>query len=264
MATADLITAFLSNEMSPDRERQFLLSVAASDALRLELKSHLMLDRMMGERAQNARVPDAVRMAIFAQAGIATASAPSADAATHASNAGRAAMHATGFFSRLAGRMTLFAATLAVFGAGYATGVGTEDVPTSATKSGSAVTSPVNGGLTAPGTVDAAVDGNGSAANGVDTRTTSRANGSAPAQGRSIDPSNATTAPGQTLDAGSPRVSSSAATAPMIDAAEKRRLDIERQRNSRQGASVTVDGGIRHPTADEKAKEMNPLDPEPK
>src|SRR6188768_2079197 len=118
MATADLITAFLSNEMSPDRERQFLLSVAASDSLRLELKSHLMIDRMMGERVQSAHVPDAVRMTIFAQAGIATATAPSTGTApTDVTSIGRMAANTTGFFSRLSGRITLAAAAVAFFGA---------------------------------------------------------------------------------------------------------------------------------------------------
>jgi hypothetical protein len=75
MATADLITSFLSNEMSPEREREFLLSVAASDTLRLELKSHMLLDRILLGQAQRARVPDGVRATIFAAAGVGTAAA---------------------------------------------------------------------------------------------------------------------------------------------------------------------------------------------
>lgn len=140
MATADLITAFLGNEMSPEAERQFLLSVAASDALRLELKSHLMLDRMMGERARRAHVPDAVRMAIFAQAGVAaTAAAPSAQSAP----IDRAPAPRPGFFSRLSGRVTLAAAALAFFGVGYAAGTGADDETRAAQSPPSAVVAPM-------------------------------------------------------------------------------------------------------------------------
>lgn len=79
MATADLITSFLNNEMSTDQEREFLLSVAASDSLRLELKSHVMLDRILVDQVQHAQVPHAVREAIFMEAGIATSAARTSD-----------------------------------------------------------------------------------------------------------------------------------------------------------------------------------------
>lgn len=68
MNTADLISSYLNNEMSPDQERQFLLSVAASDQLRLALKSHVMLDRVILRQAQETQVPPGVRSAILAQA----------------------------------------------------------------------------------------------------------------------------------------------------------------------------------------------------
>jgi hypothetical protein len=127
MATADLITAFLSNEMSPERERQFLLSVAASDALRLELKSHLMVDRILNERVQHARVPEGVRSMIFAQAGIATLMAANAEASPATEPAATSAVDRApaprgGFFSRLAGRVTIVAAAASLFGAGYFVG----------------------------------------------------------------------------------------------------------------------------------------------
>lgn len=84
MATADLITSFLNNEMDPDQEREFLLSVASSDSMRLELKSHVMLDRILESNARNASVPLELRSRIFAEAGIVpnaqTASAPAATA----------------------------------------------------------------------------------------------------------------------------------------------------------------------------------------
>ena len=125
MATADQITAFLSNEMSPERERQFLLAVAASDSLRLELKSQLLLDRMMGQRVHSARVPDTVRSVIFAHAGIADVSTPGASSPSAGQSASMAQAARPGFFSRFIGRATLFITTVAVFGAGYA--VGTDD-----------------------------------------------------------------------------------------------------------------------------------------
>ena len=56
MNTADLITSFFNNEMSPDQERQFLLSVASSDSLRLGLKSHVMLDKILQEQSNQSRV----------------------------------------------------------------------------------------------------------------------------------------------------------------------------------------------------------------
>jgi hypothetical protein len=122
MATADLITDFLGNEMSPERERQFLLSVAASDALRLELKSHLMVDRILVDRVQTARVPETVRSTIFAAAGVATGHAAPEAPTSSAPAVDRVAAPRTSFFSRLGGRVTLVAAACAFFGAGYFVG----------------------------------------------------------------------------------------------------------------------------------------------
>lgn len=65
MQTADLITSFLSNEMSAEQERQFLLSVAASDSLRLGLKSHVMVDKIFQKQLAEATVPGDVRAKIF-------------------------------------------------------------------------------------------------------------------------------------------------------------------------------------------------------
>ncbi|MBS1911475.1 MAG: hypothetical protein JST22_05780 [Bacteroidetes bacterium] len=73
MKTADLITSYLNNEMSPDQERQFLISVASSDSLRLALKSHVMLDRIIIGQVQHTHVPEAVRSTIFANASAAVA-----------------------------------------------------------------------------------------------------------------------------------------------------------------------------------------------
>jgi|GEM_PF-2898744 len=87
MKTGDLITSYLDNEMSPEQEREFLLSVAASDSLRLALKSHVMLDRIVTRQAQQVQVPGAIRDNIFAQMSASVAATP------HAGPAGRAASH---------------------------------------------------------------------------------------------------------------------------------------------------------------------------
>ncbi len=68
MKTADLISSFLNNEMTLEQERQFLLSVAASDSLRLSLKSQFMLDRIVSDQVLHAHVPEPLRASIFAQA----------------------------------------------------------------------------------------------------------------------------------------------------------------------------------------------------
>lgn len=151
MPTADLITDFLGNEMSPERERQFLLSVAASDALRLELKSHLMVDRILVDRVQSARVNESVRSTIFAAAGVATGHVAPESPTSQA--VGRAPAPRASFFSRLGGRVTLVAAACAFFGAGYFAGSGPD--PLRATNAGPSSASDVKGlgPVTAPGGV---------------------------------------------------------------------------------------------------------------
>ncbi|MCC7439558.1 MAG: hypothetical protein IT211_13805 [Armatimonadetes bacterium] len=68
MNTADIITSFFNNELSPEQERQFLLSVAASDSMRLGLKSHVMLDKILADSASDLHISDSVRNTIFAEA----------------------------------------------------------------------------------------------------------------------------------------------------------------------------------------------------
>ena len=70
MNTADLITSFFNNELSPDQERQFLLSVASSDSLRLGLKSHVMLDKILHEELTKSRVPSSIRVNVMKEAAI--------------------------------------------------------------------------------------------------------------------------------------------------------------------------------------------------
>ncbi|MBC8145933.1 MAG: hypothetical protein H7X80_10135 [bacterium] len=256
MATADLITAYLSNEMSPERERQFLLSVAASDALRLELKSHLMLDRMMGQRAQSARVPDAVRMAIFAQAGVSTANVPNSDAAADQGlTAGRSAAHSTSFFSRLSGRLSLGAAALVFFSAGYMAGITGDETPTNTASNLPAVTAPVNGAVVDPSNMPTA-----------NARESDVAADNAAA---SVQNNRSTNTPGvRTSDRVSSDVVSpdavdqsniGAPTTAADDATKRRRDAIERQRAARQ-VPVTIDGTTRKPTPEEKAQKTDPLD----
>jgi len=127
MKTADLITSYLSNEMNPEQERQFLLSVAASDSLRLALKSHVMLDKIVTNQIQHAHVPETVRSAIFTQmnasmAGAApfggAAAAAEADAVGGMSQLGRLFNGATGRFGRGALVALL---TIGGYAAGYLT-----------------------------------------------------------------------------------------------------------------------------------------------
>ncbi|MBL7989131.1 MAG: hypothetical protein JNJ94_13790 [Chlorobi bacterium] len=68
MNTADIITSFFNNELSAEQERQFLLSVAASDSMRLGLKSHVMLDKILADNASDLHISDSVRNTIFAEA----------------------------------------------------------------------------------------------------------------------------------------------------------------------------------------------------
>ena len=68
MNSADLITSFFNNELSPDQERQFLLSVASSDSMRLGLKSHVMLDRILQEENQETAIAPTTRRMILREA----------------------------------------------------------------------------------------------------------------------------------------------------------------------------------------------------
>jgi hypothetical protein len=123
MNTADLITAFLSNEMNPAQEREFLLSVAASDTQRLALKSHVMLDRVLAQQVQRASVPDSVRGVIFSAAAASLAEplpASQADSKTLAAQNGFAA-RLRSFVTRAAVPMVATMLTLAGFAAGYYT-----------------------------------------------------------------------------------------------------------------------------------------------
>lgn len=112
MNTADLITSFFNNEMSPDQERQFLLSVASSDSLRLGLKSHVMLDKILQEQSNQSRVSSQVRMNIMKQAAVVAAagSALAAEKARAADNGGSspALQNASSAGSSLSGSRGLF------------------------------------------------------------------------------------------------------------------------------------------------------------
>lgn len=70
MTTHDPINAYLSNEMTPDQERQFLISVASSDSLRRALKSEVMIERMITREEREMTVPHTLRSAILAEAGV--------------------------------------------------------------------------------------------------------------------------------------------------------------------------------------------------
>jgi hypothetical protein len=139
MKTADLITSYLSNEMTPEQERQFLLSVAASDSLRLSLKSHVMLDKIVTNQIQRAHVPETVRDAIFNQmsASMNGAASLGGSAAAAQSGAGDSASIVGRIFQSAAGRfgrgVLLALLTFGGFTAGYLTHSELTPAPTVAT-----------------------------------------------------------------------------------------------------------------------------------
>jgi hypothetical protein len=131
MNTADVITAFLNNELSPEQEREFLLSVAASDAQRLALKSHVMLDRVLVGQMQRTTVPDAVRATIFS-----AAAASLAEPLPVPETAPKASTPQPGLAARLRSLATRAAApamatlmTVAGFAAGYQIGADNSSRP---------------------------------------------------------------------------------------------------------------------------------------
>jgi len=121
MNTADLISAYLNNEMSPERERQFLLSVASNDQLRLALKSNVMLDRIVLRQAQEIEVPDAVRSSILAQAASAAAlpTQNTVEPVRRSANGGSTA-------GSLSNGVVLAVLAVGIFIGGYVTRVGLE------------------------------------------------------------------------------------------------------------------------------------------
>lgn len=118
MKTADLITSFLSNEMTPEQERQFLISVAASDSLRLSLKSHVMLDRISADQLHRAHVPVGVREAIFAQVGVSMAETPPVQTPAQAPG-GMAGRFTGSSLRRYGNRAMALLLTAGGFAAGY-------------------------------------------------------------------------------------------------------------------------------------------------
>jgi hypothetical protein len=123
MQTADLITAFLSNEMTAEQERQFLLSVAASDSLRLGLKSHVMVDRIFQKQLAEASVPADVKAKIFTAMAASIGPVAAQTTAQPDAASSSAAPISQGVFRSFMSRFStgLLAASLAVggFAAGY-------------------------------------------------------------------------------------------------------------------------------------------------
>lgn len=139
MNTADLITAFFNNEMSPDQERQFLVSVASSDSLRLGLKSHVMLDKILNEQSDITRVSSDVRTNIMREAAVVAAAATGLSATDMFAHEGetKAPAAASGGSRALFSRWLSTAAALLVavgsFFAGFYTGSETSDMQTQST-----------------------------------------------------------------------------------------------------------------------------------
>ncbi len=88
MNSADLITSFFNNELSPDQERQFLVSVASSDSMRLGLKSHVMLDKILIEENQQVEISPAIRRSILKEAAVVAAAAGGASSEAFAASDG--------------------------------------------------------------------------------------------------------------------------------------------------------------------------------
>ena len=126
MNTADLITSFFNNELSPDQERQFLLSVASSDSLRLGLKSHVMLDKILNEEAGKARVSQTIRLSVMKEAAaVAAAAGALGGEEALARESEEAEVPPPGFWSKIPGWASVPLALLLSVGsffAGYYTG----------------------------------------------------------------------------------------------------------------------------------------------
>lgn len=160
MNTADLITSFFNNEMSPDQERQFLLSVASSDSLRLGLKSHVMLDKILHEQSSQSRVPVEVRMNILKQAAVvaATGTALSADDAMAntekaAENVATASLAGSRRFFRWSSATLALLMGIGIFIAGFYTGTENSEgaAPVATQVQGNRPTiSPVEGTIQSP------------------------------------------------------------------------------------------------------------------
>lgn len=63
--TTDRIYSFFNNEMTVEQEREFLISVASSDSLRREVKSHVKIERYLNNELNNTIVPEHIRQNIF-------------------------------------------------------------------------------------------------------------------------------------------------------------------------------------------------------
>ena len=253
MPTADLITDFLGNEMSPERERQFLLSVAASDALRLELKSHLMVDRILVDRVQSARVSETVRSTIFTAAGVSTGHAAPDAPSSSAPAADRAPAPRSSFFSRLSGRVTLVATACAFFGAGYFVGNGGDALPADGgvQTSATVATSPATSGIK----TDVAAEAPGIVTEQPSTQvadpSTSRSGaGTMTARPSTRESRAAVAADGMTPSVTSPAVDAPSTTAPAEPRARNNRRVFQQQR-------VGVDASIDTPTQAERDQQQN-------
>lgn len=123
MNTADIITSFFNNELTAEQERQFLLSVAASDSMRLGLKSHVMLDKILADNASDLHITDSVRNTIFAEAEAVLASTGTSSGANTLGGSKSAGSWWQAMRGAFSAKMATggMAVALAGFGLGYAT-----------------------------------------------------------------------------------------------------------------------------------------------
>ncbi|HVK39185.1 MAG TPA: hypothetical protein VNA88_11665 [Candidatus Kapabacteria bacterium] len=239
--------------MSPERERQFLLSVAASDALRLELKSHLMVDRILVDRVQSARVSETVRSTIFTAAGVSTGHAAPDAPSSSAPAADRAPAPRSSFFSRLSGRVTLVAAACAFFGAGYFVGNGGDALPADGgvQTSATVATSPATSGIKTDVAAEAPRIVTEQPSTQVAEPSTSRSGaGSMTARPSTRESRAAVAADGMTPSVTSPAVDAPSTTAPAEPRARNNRRVFQQQR-------VGVDASIDTPTQAERDQQQN-------
>ena len=75
MTHDERISSYIDNELSGDQEQEFLISLAASDALRKSFRSELVLKKVLHRDEMATNPPRRMRGAVFAAVGLASATA---------------------------------------------------------------------------------------------------------------------------------------------------------------------------------------------
>src|SRR6266545_3399134 len=82
MTHDERISSYIDNELSPEQEQEFLISLAASDGLRKSFRSELVMKNVM--HRTEPMPPRRMRGAVFAAVGIGAASTIATEQATAA------------------------------------------------------------------------------------------------------------------------------------------------------------------------------------